>query len=109
MRCYLSALLIFIASCTGTGANPVRLVQINDNFLNCNEIENEANKILLEFKINDDGQSRIRRKNITAYISGQLLLIPTLFMDVTGAKQIERKALYMRLSRLQELSQAKDC
>ena len=102
-------IMLMVSSCAGTGAKPVRVYQINDSSLSCSQIESEAENILKTFKINEEQQSSIRKRNITAYISGQLLLIPTLWMDVTGSKQIERKALFMRLERLRDLSEAKDC
>lgn len=106
--CFFAIVFIFLISgCAGTGAQPIRLVQINDELLSCDQIEDQAEQILKEFKINKKDQSIQKTINVTAYITGQILLIPTLFMDVTGANQIERKALYMRLNRLKDLSQKK--
>ena len=108
--CFFALVFIFLISgCAGTGAQPIRLVQINDELLSCDQIEDQAEQILKEFKINKKDQSIQKTINVTAYITGQILLIPTLLMDVTGANQIERKALYMRLNRLKDLSQKKDC
>lgn len=106
-------LLIFIilnlVSCAGTGPNPTRVYQFDDKDLTCSDILNEFDSILIDLNINLDNHKQTRKKNISYYIAGQLLLIPTLGMDVTGSNEIKKRSLVMRLERLEELSKINNC
>jgi hypothetical protein len=98
-----------IAGCAGTGANPIRVIQINDENLTCEEIKTEVNDLLLAagFKQNEEELTNIT--NVYTWVLGQLLLFPLLAMDVSGSSEIERKAIFRRLERLQSFAQMKEC
>jgi hypothetical protein len=102
-------LLISIMSCSNTKPQPVTIYRQNDQELSCLDIENEVESIL----INNIGlKNEIKNKNkenLALYITGQIFILPTLGMDVTGSKEIEFNAYLIRLNRLKDLANMKDC
>tara|TARA_B100000989_G_C19510470_1_gene458762 strand:+ start:1159 stop:1386 length:228 start_codon:yes stop_codon:yes gene_type:complete len=73
------------------------------------EIEMQASRLLDQAGVLVEESERTNGSNLAMFIGGQLLLVPFLGMDVTGAKKIERKALRRRIEKLQALSKQKDC
>ncbi|MDG1948469.1 MAG: hypothetical protein P8I49_02265 [SAR86 cluster bacterium] len=108
MKFFLLIILI-LSSCAGTGPKPVRVFQPNDQYLSCSNILNEVDNILFQLDVNVDNHKLTRRDNVAYFITGQLLLIPMLGMDVSGSNQIKKKSLVMRLERLKEISTNNGC
>ena len=107
----ISLILIFfilhLTSCAGTGANPIRVININDELLTCQEIEREVEFLFSSANLKGLEKKKTKNVNLASWIGGQLLLFPMLAMDVKGSAEIERKAIIKRLERLQLLSE--DC
>ena len=101
----LTLLLVNLIGCAGSGANPIRVMQINDNDLSCNQIEAEVGYLFSSVNFKMIENKRTKNINIASWIGGQLLLLPMLTMDVKGSAQIERQAIIRRLERLQVLSE----
>lgn len=101
--------IIFLSSCAGTGPKPIRVFQPNDQYLSCSNILDEVDNILFQLDVNADNHKQTKRENVTYFITGALLLVPMLGMDVTGSNQIKKKSLIMRLERLKEISTSKGC
>jgi hypothetical protein len=108
LLCLISTSLTLIG-CAGTGANPIRVIQINDENFTCEEIKTEVNDLLLTagFKRNEEQITDIT--NVYTWVLGQFLIFPLLAMDVTGSSEIERNAIFRRLERLQSFAQIKEC
>ena len=103
---FLLALLLFnLIGCAGSAANPIRVMQINDKNLSCNQIEVEVEYLFSSVNFKMIENKRTKNINIASWIGGQLLLLPMLMMDVKGSAQIERQAIIRRLERLQVLSE----
>ena len=54
-------------------------------------------------------KNNVERRNLTAFIAGQILLVPLLGMDVTGSAKIERNAIFKLMQILQALAEKQEC
>lgn len=102
-------LSLLTMGCSNSLPQPILVYRQSDLELSCQEIENEVESILitnigLKKEIKDTKQD-----NLALFITGQLLLFPTLGMDVTGSREIELNAYTIRLSRLKDLADMKVC
>jgi hypothetical protein len=101
--------LFTLTACAGTPPNPIRIEQLNDSSLSCDEIKHQVQDIMSFILVKKLGEKDEDFQNMAAWIAGQFLLIPMLGMDVTGARKIEMNAFSKRLSRLQGLAEGKKC
>jgi len=109
---YLSKLFIVLfalTACAGTPPNPIRIEQLSDSSLSCDEIKRQVQDIMSFILVKKLGEKGEDFQNMAAWITGQFLLIPMLGMDVTGARKIEMNAFSKRLSRLHGLAEGKKC
>ena len=101
--------LMVLLGCAGPAPDPVRVYRYDDANLKCQEIVEEVNKLFVKIGVETEDDDRVMAQNVTAYITGQLFLLPMLAMDVSGSNQIEKVALRKRIQRLKELSNAQSC
>ena len=103
------SILALLSGCANTAPEPIRVSRASDTSLNCTDIKLETSLLLQRLGISEQDISRKKVQNVTAWISGQLLLVPTLAMDVSGSSNIEAKAITLRMERLSKLSANKKC
>lgn len=111
-KCTLSLLLplmLLLSGCANTSPEPIRVARASDAFMSCNSIRLETSSLLKQIGMSEKEISWKKVQNTTAWISGQLLLLPTLAMDVSGSSNIEAKAITMRMKRLNQISADKKC
>lgn len=97
--------IMIIQGCVGSGANPIRVININDQNITCKEVEKEAEHLLSSANFKSIKKIRTNKINLATWIAGQLLLFPMLAMDVKGSSEIEQQAIIKRLEMLQLLSE----
>ena len=107
-------LLVFIgavtlSSCTGAKPQPIRTENFNDHLLTCIDISDEIDKLMNLTQTKTIEKNSVERRNLTAFIAGQILLFPMLGMDVIGSAKIERNAIFKRMQILQTLSEKREC
>tara|TARA_B100000989_G_C19231300_1_gene339996 strand:- start:168 stop:542 length:375 start_codon:yes stop_codon:yes gene_type:complete len=98
-----------LPSCTGSKPQPIRTENFHDYLLTCNDISNEIVKLMNLTQTKTTEKNNVERRNLTAFIAGQILLVPLLGMDVTGSAKIERNAIFKRMQILQALAEKQEC
>ena len=106
---FLLPLLISSGGCAGTLEAPERVYKSNDPEMICADIDAEAVILLQRIPGIEADLAANRSENLGVWLAGQLLLLPTLGMDVTGNAEIQRTAVVRRLQRLKELAVEKKC
>ena len=101
--------LILTGGCAGTLEAPERVYRPTDDDMVCSNIDSEASMLLQRIPGLEADLVANRSGNLGAWLAGQLLLLPTLGMDVTGNAEIQRTAIIRRLQRLKELAVEKKC
>lgn len=108
------ALLVFLyaivlSACTGAKPQPIRTEDFHDHLLTCKDISDEISVLMTLTHAKTTEKNNVERRNLTAFIAGQILLFPMLGMDVIGSAKIERNAIFKRIQRLQTLSEKQEC
>ena len=102
-------LVLVITACANSSPDPVRVFSATDQSMSCAQLSREVDALLTSANLTEEQKRKVEAQNLTAFITGQLLLLPTLAMDVSGSEQIRAKSIAMRLERLKTLSQEKVC
>lgn len=101
--------LITTTGCAGNLELPERVYRATDADMTCSEVSHESENLLRRLPGLETDLSQNRSANLGVWIAGQLLLIPTIGMDVTGNAEIQRLAVIRRLERLQEMAMTRNC
>ena len=115
MRAFLSfAILIplatgFLLGCGGNAPKPIRVSSASDVHLSCADIKRQVIELLDRANAKSAEAVDSDSSNLSIWIAGQILLLPMIGMDVTGAAEIERRAIVKRIDRLKSLAQTKEC
>lgn len=105
----LTAIVLVMTGCAGDLKSPERIYRPADNEMSCEAIDSEAANLLQRIPGLEDDLASNRAGNLGAWLAGQLLLLPTLGMDVTGNSEIQRTAVIKRVIRLKDLAAKKNC
>ena len=97
------------AGCAGKLELPERVYKSADADMTCEDLSQESEDLVRRLPGLETDLSQNRSTNLGVWIAGQLLLIPTIGMDVTGNAEIQRLAVIRRLERLQEMAITRNC
>ena len=64
---------------------------------------------LLVSRLKENQEASGSSKILTFWILGQIALVPMLGMDVSGAAEVEQKAMFLRVELIRALSERKEC
>ena len=106
---FILPLLIVSGGCAGKLEPPERVYRATDHEIRCVDIDVEASTLLQRIPGLEADLAANRSGNLGVWLAGQLLILPTLGMDVTGNAEIQRTAIIRRLQRLKELAAEKQC
>jgi hypothetical protein len=100
---------IVLFGCAGAAPEPTRVFRSGDLDLSCDLIAREAEQAFSSLGLKENQKASDSSKNLTFWILGQIAIVPMLGIDVSGAAEVEQKAMFRRVERLRALSERKEC
>jgi|TARA_B110000914_G_C15198020_1_gene324855 hypothetical protein len=102
--------LVLLSSCApGRTTNNIKVTNISDKNLSCEELLIEIDFITLKVIELTEEESSKDKKNTGLQIAGAIFLVPLLFMDLTESERIEINAYRARYFHLTKLAENKLC
>tara|TARA_B100000953_G_C17670843_1_gene308705 strand:- start:93 stop:437 length:345 start_codon:yes stop_codon:yes gene_type:complete len=112
MKNFVSGIIILalLSSCaTGRATNNIKVTNVSDINLSCEELLSEIDSISLKVIELTEEESSKDKKNTGLQIAGAFFLVPLLFMDLTESERIEINAYRARYFHLTKLVEDKSC
>ena len=102
--------LAILSSCApGRTPNNIKVTNVSDINLSCEELLSEIDSINLRVIELTEEESSKDKKNTGLQIAGAIFLVPLLFMDLTESERIEINAYRARYFHLTKLVENKSC
>ena len=101
--------LFFVQGCAGRAAHPVQVAQSGDNKKTCKSLRKETKKIRQKVKKMIPAVKKADKKRTLLMLSGGLLIVPWIFLDLSDADKIETNAKRARHNYLIDIAKKSNC